>query len=142
MASLQPPHTLREYPLKFYEPLLARMSQGCPGCHKGALRKLGTTHGLDTDQLRILITPDIRKAFTETSSSLIFPWHPHRHCSQMKIMIRKSLTIFRDPVVHPAMCNWGLSLNDRKREYIETQYIGYTVSLVWSFYVISTHILF
>ena len=68
---------------------------------------LETTYGLHMDQLRILITPDIRKLFMEKSSSLIFQWHPQGHfpsvadatrtlrtCSRMKIMIRKSLTIF------------------------------------------------
>ena len=80
--------------------------------------------------LRISITDKIRKAFTEKSSSLIFPWRPHGHMAfvaeatrtlwmlrmaiQMEKKIRKSLNIFHikksccDPAVHPDMCNWGL----------------------------------
>ena len=37
-----------------------------------ALMMLGTIYGLDTDELRILIMHNIRKPFTEKSSSLIF----------------------------------------------------------------------
>ena len=49
----------------------------------GAIRTLGTTYGLYTDQLRILITPNIGKPFMEKSSSLIFPWRPHGHFTSM-----------------------------------------------------------
>ena len=38
----------------------------------GAVRTLQTRYGLSTDQIQILITPSIRKPFTENSSSLIF----------------------------------------------------------------------
>ena len=44
---------------------------------------LWTLCGLHTDVIRILITPTIRKPFTENSSSLIFPWHPHRHITSV-----------------------------------------------------------
>ena len=49
----------------------------------GALRMLEMTYGLDTDQLRILITLDIRKPFMEKSSSLSFPWRPHGYFPSM-----------------------------------------------------------
>ena len=65
------------------------------------------------EELRISITDKIRKAFTEKSSSLIFPWHPHGHMAsvveatrtlrmavQAEKMIRKSLNIFQ--IRHPA----------------------------------------
>ena len=49
-----------------------------------AVRMLGTIYGLHTDQLRILITPVIRKTFTEnSSSSWTFPWHPRGHFPSM-----------------------------------------------------------
>ena len=69
------------------------------------------------DELRISIRDKIHKAFTEKSSSLIFPWHLHRHMTsvaeatrtlqmlwmaiRMEMMIRKSLNIFhiRNPAV-------------------------------------------
>ena len=95
----------------------------------GAVRMLQITCRLHMDQLRILITPGIRKPFKENSSSLIFLWRPHRHftsledatrmlqlvrtCSWMKNMMYMThsfpyLATCHDPAVHPAMCNWGL----------------------------------
>ena len=72
-----------------------------------AVGMLRTSYRLYTDDLWISIIDKICIAFTEKSSSLIFPWHPHGHiasmadatrtlrtCSRMKIMIRKSLNIF------------------------------------------------
>ena len=75
------------------------------------------SYALDTEELWILITAKIRKAFTEKSSSLIFPWHPHGHMASVaeatrtlralrmavrtEKMICKSLNIFhiRNPAV-------------------------------------------
>ena len=44
--------------------------------YTGASRTLGTTYGLHTDQLWILITPKIRKPFIEKSSSRLSPRTP------------------------------------------------------------------
>ena len=86
----------------------------------GAVRTIRMTYGLHTDQLGILITPGIRKPFTENSSSLIFPWRPHGHftsvadatmilrtvrtCSQVKYIICKQLTIFH--IWYPSAIWW------------------------------------
>ena len=62
-----------------------------------------------TEELQISIADKIRKAFTEKSSSLIFPWHPNGHMAsmveatrtlRMLKMIRKSLNIFH--IMNPA----------------------------------------
>ena len=75
----------------------------------GTVRTLWMTYGFHTNPIWI-ITPRIRKPFTENSSSLIFPWHPHGHftsvadatrilwmvrtCSRMKKVFHKPITIF------------------------------------------------
>ena len=94
--------------------------QGCKGCQKDnrdGYTDNKDTHGWDTEELWISLTDKICKAFTEKSSSLIFPWHPHGHMASMVeatrtsrmlrmavwtlMMIRKSLNIFhiRNPAV-------------------------------------------
>ena len=47
------------------------------------------------EELRISITDKIRKAFTEKSSSLIFPWHPHGHMASVAGS-HKDITDVRD----------------------------------------------
>ena len=45
-----------------------QMSQGYRGCHQDIYRcfkDVRTTYGLDTDELQIIITPNICKPFTE-----------------------------------------------------------------------------
>ena len=56
------------------------------------------SYGYYTDELRISITDKIRKPFTEKSSSLIFPWHPHRHIASVADATRtlRMLWMFTD----------------------------------------------
>ena len=75
-------------------------------------------------ELWISITDKIRKAFTEKSSSLIFPWRPHGHMGsvteatrtlrtlrmavRIEKIIHKSLNIFQ--IRNPAMNRWYIGL--------------------------------
>ena len=45
------------------------------------------------EELRISITDKIRKAFTEKSSSLIFPWRPHGHMASVAEATRTLRTL-------------------------------------------------